>query len=436
MICGVVVIAAVVLAYWPTQGWYADLAARVDKSIASGAQIAAILKKERHLPNLSLDSNATPEELQTFPTPEVHDIGAKAVGALGTQSTALLNLAIQVNTHLPLVPNALPAGGPIDRSQFASVFVTAVEGDARIRAWPTPYVKQASNLTYPIPDLNAGQTPTTDEVAQLTQKINDQWKLENPTGAVNGNQALLNQEIAQGVANLDNEDATKCKVYLEPGAITQSAVYAAAKAAVAPLPASELWQGQLWMWIVEDAATAVARANKDATNVLDSPVKQITSLVVKDPPYLIVGDPTQGSDTVPLTPTLDASPTGRVSNGMYDVTQFSMGLDVDADKLPDLLKNLESGQFLTIVSATCTALDSAHMLKGHFIYGKARMVHVDLIFEDIFLHTPPTLAGGYSQLCPPNCGPAGIAGAGNGGGGGGGPGAGAASMLNVTTHAQ
>jgi hypothetical protein len=262
-------------------------------------------------------------------------------------------------------------------------------------------------------------------------KIRDEWNREYPSSGGSADpqaQERLNEELASAVAQMDYESATACKVYLEPGAIRQPTVYGRFKGATTSLPPSDIWTAQLWLWNIQDAVTAVARANADGKDVTDSPVKQITDLTVKDPPYLIVGDPTVGDDKSPLTPAPDASPTGRVSNGMYDVTQFSMGLDVDADRLPQVLNGLQTGQFLTILSAQVTAIDSADRAKSGFLYGKARIVHLDLVFEDLFLHTTK---GGYSQLCPPNCGPQ--AGGANGSGGGGG-GANSGNLLTITTH--
>jgi hypothetical protein len=130
----------------------------------------------------------------------------------------------------------------------------------------------------------------------------------------------------------------------------------------------------------------VARANADAHDVTDSPIKQITTLDIKDPPYLISGDPTAGSETAALTPVQDATPTGRVCNGMYDVVQFHVGLDVDATRVVDVLNGLEKGQFLTVLTWQLTSVDSATLASQKFIYGTAPIVHLDLVCEELLLH--------------------------------------------------
>jgi hypothetical protein len=152
--------------------------------------------------------------------------------------------------------------------------------------------------------------------------------------------------------------------------------------------------------VVQDAATSVARANGDAHNVLDAPIKQILSLTVKEPPYLVSGDPTQGSEIAALPSVLDATPTGRVSNGMYDVLQFSMSLDVDADRAPEVLDLLGRGQFITVLSVQYTALDSSERAVKGYVYGNSRIVRLDLICEDLFLKS------WSSKYCPQGALPA------------------------------
>jgi len=142
-------------------------------------------------------------------------------------------------------------------------------------------------------------------------------------------------------------------------------------------------------------ATAVARANANAKSVLDSPIKQITDLTIKDPAYLIVGDPTAGKEDAALTPTPDVTPTGRSSNGMYDVVQFNLSLDVDGRRVSEVLDSLQRGQFITVLDAQFTTVDSALQTTNHFIYGSGPVVHMDLACEELLLHnwsnklTPP-----------------------------------------------
>ncbi|HUB25182.1 MAG TPA: hypothetical protein VL992_07105, partial [Tepidisphaeraceae bacterium] len=151
-------------------------------------------------------------------------------------------------------------------------------------------------------------------------------------------------------------------------------------------------------------------ANAAAHDVTDSPIKQILKVTVKAPPYLISGDPTAGKDDQPLTAVLDATPTGRVSNGMYDVVQFNLSLDVDARRQAEVLGALEQHQFLTVLCAQTTAEDSTNIALGRWVYGDAPIVRLDLACEELFLHSwttnlQPADAGTAALVGPPGSTP-------------------------------
>jgi hypothetical protein len=208
--------------------------------------------------------------------------------------------------------------------------------------------------------------------------------------------------------------------------------------ATTSLPASEIWAAQLHLWTIEDVATAVAYANADAHDVTDAPVKQIVDVEVKDPPYAISGDPSAGKEDQPLTPAPDATPTGRVCNGMYDVVQFKVSLDVDANHIADVLDAMQKNQFITVLAVQLNAADTADLVNKGFIYGNAPIVHMDLGCEELLLHnwtqslqppdagaakfaTPGSSSGSQiSTIFPTTANPAGVGGGGGGGFGGGG----------------
>ena len=131
---------------------------------------------------------------------------------------------------------------------------------------------------------------------------------------------------------------------------------------------------------------------------------------MKDPPYAISGDPNAGKEDQAIIAAPDATPTGRVSNGMYDVVQFKISLDVDANHLADVLEAIQEKQFITVLSVAAQAADTADIASRNLIYGKAPILHVDLGCEELLLHN-------WTQnLQPPDAGAAKYAAA-NGGGG-------------------
>jgi hypothetical protein len=428
IICGAIVVIGLVLAYWPTTGWYADLTAKVGKSASDGDNIQKLVTAVRHFPNTSADANATPAALPVYPTSTVLNQGKNAVKAFDDQSTQLLSLAVQLNEHFPLTPNALPNGSNVDRDKFARDFKDAVAGDSYIRRWPPVEIREHFKNLFEIPDLAAGQAPSADQIqATLNDVKNQVQNIYGVGGGGAGAQAnadvtrMIAQRSSDALLDLYVDTAKKCKVYLQPGAIKPPNVLTNFNNAVAALPPDNIWSAQLWLWVVEDAATAVARVNANSDNVTNSPIKQILDLTVKEPPYLISGDPTAGNETTAVPNVLDVSPSGRVSNGMYDVLQFSMSLDVDADRVPEILDLLEQGQFLTVISVQYTARDSSERATKGFVYGNARIVTLDLICEKLYLKS------WTSKYCPPTAAPAATPAQGGGG-------AQSPNMLTITMH--
>jgi hypothetical protein len=388
--CGLVALLAVVFAFWPTSGWYTDLQAKVTTSAGPAAQEATLLNNSRHLPNVSID-NATPASLDFFPTRDVIKRGEDAVKQVGDFSRQMLDAAVQLNTHIPLVDAALPNGTDIARAQFGSAYVAALTNDSRIRTWPPSGFPSA----IPIPPLKAGQKVSEEKKLADEEKrraeINKQYYILDANGQPTPDSKtqadnVYNDEIRTIPLQLELAAAKNCKVYIEPLAITPPTVFNDFKSAVASLPTGSIWTAQLCLWIDEDVATAIARINADAADVTTSPVKQITHLEVKDPPYLISGDPTAGSDTTALTAAPDQSPSGRVSNGMYDVIWFKVGLDIDATQEDAVLNGIEAGQFITILSYQAQTVDSADEANKGWVYGKAPVIHLDLTCEELMLH--------------------------------------------------
>jgi hypothetical protein len=396
LICGGVVAAAVATSFWPTRGWFDDLAQKVDSSVSINGQLTTLLTHERHLPIVGMDP--TPVDLSFYPTSDVIDKGTLAVTELGKRSAQMLDSAVALNSHEPLVDGALPAGGDFSRAQFAEKYLAAMNDDARIRDWPAP---EAANLRpgFPIPPLMAGRHVTDDDITaetaaqRATADANFLSKDANGQPTPQSKQAAddsFNANVAGLGLKLEMRGAEKFKVYLEKGAIKPPAIYNTGTpnflTATTSMAPADVWTAQLNLWVVEDVATGVAYANADSHNVLDSAVKQIVDLEVNNPPYLISGDPTAGNDSTPLTPVPDLTPTGRTCNGMYDVVQFKLSLDVDASRLAAVLDSLQRGQFITILWAQTRAVDSADRAVNRFMYGTGSVVHLDLAGEELFLH--------------------------------------------------
>src|SRR5262249_35202090 len=135
---------------------------------------------------------------------------------------------------------------------------------------------------------------------------------------------------------------------------------------------------------------------KKPANVMEAPIKHLRRITVPSPPMTLQmpflgvaasADPNAAAATnADPKPNNVLSPTGRVSNGMYDVVQFEVDLNVDADRLPMIIEELGRGQFLSVVQViSITAVDSSTWHALGYYYGNKPVVNVKLKCEDLFM---------------------------------------------------
>jgi hypothetical protein len=200
------------------------------------------------------------------------------------------------------------------------------------------------------------------------------------------------------------EVATKHKMYVANDAFAVNPVMTGNG-----LPATvDIWYSQMTLWIQQDVANALKEANANATNILDAPVKHLWKLTIPSAgtgggtPFgpgiytdavaaagaaavPVTPTPVNGSDIVPLTPVPSVSPTGRVSNPMYDVVQFTLVIDVDASQIPAVLAALSHNQLMDVMSLTATSVDPEDLQQQGFFYGSAPVVQLTLSCESLFM---------------------------------------------------
>jgi len=204
----------------------------------------------------------------------------------------------------------------------------------------------------------------------------------------------------------------------------------------APQP-DELWEGQVQLWIMRDIMHTIAQVNRvndnPQANVLNSPIKRLIRL--EDVPGYIgmhtVGGvfdetgtnvasgferespsprprPTGGvsgaggsgqvpsiypdppSELEPKEPTDAApehfgiTPTGRVSNAVFDVRHSRLIIDIEWDKLPLFMEQLRKTNFMTVIDADIQDLDEYAMLREGYVYGKGDVVRANLLIESLW----------------------------------------------------
>ena len=217
-----------------------------------------------------------------------------------------------------------------------------------------------------------------------------------------------------------------------------------AYAETAPKP-DELWEGQVQLWIMRDIMQAIARMNNVTssvqTSVLDNPIKRlrriedipgyvgihtiggaflesnrttsdnarpgarpggarpgfaptvspsgsgvsgaggvgITSIYPAPPPEVAPKDP-----NVQAPEHFGITPTGRISNAVFDVRHTKLTIDIEWAELPRFMDELRATNFMTVIDAEVQDLDEYKLLREGYVYGSADVVRAELLIESLW----------------------------------------------------
>lgn len=114
-----------------------------------------------------------------------------------------------------------------------------------------------------------------------------------------------------------------------------------------------------------------------------------------------LGGPTNAAATPSIYPTPDEllkpkdasenaaehfgiSPTGRVSNSIFDVRHSQLVIDIEASQLPAFIEMLRTTNFMTVIKAEVTDLDEYELLKEGYVYGHNDVVRAKLVIESLW----------------------------------------------------
>jgi hypothetical protein len=389
IISGVVALLAVGALYWPMSGLYADLETRLDARIAVSSSLDSLAKQSRSMPLLSPDQT-TPDPLTVFPTQPVIDAGVAATQQMSQQATNMLQRAVTANQHLPLEAGELPKPSDSMKYTFAKHYAELIDN---YNHWqqildstmpPTPAEVQAAKdkLKADI-DRNrlvmdaTGTNPTADSQAEAQQEFD----IESPSIQ----------------PSMELQRAQQHRIYLSPTAFPVDPSINEKNALPGP---EKICDAQVVLWVLDDVCTAIARANDlysdpaitggaPVHDILHAPVKSLDGV---DAPYPVLAstgvDPTAGvSAAAPKVPAV--SLTGRVCNGLYDVLRFKIRMVVDAAKIPQIIRELEVGQFITVLNFQLTEVvdpaAAAASSLGGFHYGNKPCVRVELDCEELLM---------------------------------------------------
>ncbi|MDA0802571.1 MAG: hypothetical protein O2819_02300 [Planctomycetota bacterium] len=149
---------------------------------------------------------------------------------------------------------------------------------------------------------------------------------------------------------------------------------------------------QLWrLWIVEDMVGAIVGANQGFDSLLTAPVKRLTALYF-GPIYPEKESAPAGlADADSMAPA--AMPgkdfrqyhTGRASNDIADLVRVRIDVVVETRGVPRFVDALATQNFVTIVNARLTPVDSFAAAREGFIYGSEPCSLLHLELETVWL---------------------------------------------------
>lgn len=390
IICGVVALLALVAVFvWPLDGYFETLKENASKRADQYKAMNTLLSKQRVAPIYD-PNNPNPVKLTKYPSKTIIDKGDLAQKAVGKQSEAMYDFAVQLNQkgHELVVPNTLPS--PVNNSDALGFHNKLQDALKRLRE------------DY----LAAGVPPTEEERKSREEQL---WKsMEKDIIVVDGQPTNL--EIVKGRFEAErlklpdimkNEMATKNKMYIDPLVVMAMPKNLPEK----DYPSREaIWWAQVQYWVYSDVAAAIAEVNSKSNNVLQSPIKNLLALDVPPSffpgtsgvatPRLDAGDggggatsPTGGRPdaTIALPEGNAGTPTRRLSNNLYDVLQFKMTVDIEADKIPLFLKTLATNRFMTVTRVEMNPVDSQEKQRAGYVYGPRPVVTLSLDVETLLM---------------------------------------------------
>ncbi len=408
IICGAVALLAIVALFWPISGYYAELQAKANTRKDVYSSLKGILDKQRSRPITDLES-PEPKPLEQFPNQLVIDRGKAVTDLVKSESVAMLDLAVKMNQRKPLTEGALPNGKSYVAQVFRRDYNRAVllelftllgntPTGGNVATNPDPRAIEDAKKAYIWQVMKAGFPPTEMQIqaerAKAEAEIKQKTAFDGRGQPINAAQiqAELQEALPKVADRLKSEAAKSCQVYIDPTSLHVNLALNSGGPTATP-EATVIFNAQVGLWIQEDVAHAIGSANKDSKSVVDSPVKHLVKIDVPDEIFRLLpaGPMPEGMPAVSNDPSVKPpvnyalSPTGRTSNGVYDVVPFTVKLNVDAEQIPRVLQELSRNKFLTVTNCNITTVDSELMHASGYFYGDKPVVTLDLQCEALIL---------------------------------------------------
>jgi|GEM_PF-6038469 len=391
ILCGVAVLVLLGITYiYPLPSSYGALQEDINKSKGMYDQLKGQLNQERLQPKLTLD-DSPPPPLPGFPGESVARAARVALESLKREADELLRLAMRNTGEIkPLIEGIFPAltGGATESKvilDFRGEYWRATATDAV--GFPNSQYAKILNGTL-APQSTEFENIAASRTADIIAKKTIYGQDNKPS-----NQEQINKEINDMRADLPRElkltRAEDHKVYVGPNAIFPHPQLGGQNSPNQPnIDIVTAFNAQYSLWIQELILKAIADVNKDATNVLNAPIKHIVKLNI-GAAYNFARQGTPVEPGMPIEPPFNpgamiakdytSDPFGHPAiNELYELNTFDLVIRVEAKKVPSIIGALTAGRFLFVNQVSMQSVDTGIALNEGYLYGPEPIVELTL----------------------------------------------------------
>ncbi len=398
-------------------GWVhlrgAALEARMSQRQQVASNISGLRSSPIEVPPTDPDA---PQDQRTVTVNQwVIDTMDDIYGRIGSEYQKIRDQAVQINQegHLPLVENLFPETERADlpfvaQEQYLRSFEVMLSD-------PAEEIEEGLPSLAALPRLDAGLPPPNEEIQAAVARVEYEFRsapgLSGQQLTPEEQQTLFNEQRQKAI-ELMTYRAESLGIYADPDMQSPDYPFDILPWALQnerPKP-YQLWEGQIELWFQQDIARAIVLANdlgNGASGVLTSPVKRLVKIDVlpgyvglhtlgamSTSPVAVSADGLYSAPAGGMTGTPDrrlpdnfyASPTGRVSNALYDVRHARLTVLIDFARLPRLFNALSQVNFMTVLKVEMEDVDEYEALQQGYVYGpNDDVVQVTLTLESVWL---------------------------------------------------
>lgn len=304
---GVVALVAIAAIFFYVNPQLEGLQDKLAQSKATAEKAESLATKSRPTINISTSGSARDETLRGFPTAATIRSGEQVIDAVNRQADSLLEEAVDANRKVPLLFEVGQRFETMEEAYAAAAEVWPLEGERKLTdrtRWLNRY-KEYLNIagrfddatgSYPANTiqgaLRATRPPTSQSLANAQERLraqieanepkNDQGEFLNPAEV----EAKVEAELMRFARGVKFNRASDHLIYVDQNTFS---VHPVADKTERP-NATECFEAQVQLWVQEEVAGNLYRANvravedlpTDQQNVVYAPVKQIVSIEVPE----------------------------------------------------------------------------------------------------------------------------------------------------------